>query len=147
MGLEKINEMRKKRGLSIDELCLKSGVPKGTLSKITAGITKNPSVDTIKAIVYAMGYTLDDLDNDVNNEYNFVLNKTEQEHINKYRGLDEHGKDIVDTVLDKEYERTKSNYIELVARGGKYRVEKDKAIEFAKSAVAAPNDAHNKDMF
>ena len=75
------------------------------------------------------------------------ISKETLDTIKKYRVLDEHGKDIVDTVLDKEYERTKSNYIELVARGGKYRVEKDKAIEFAKSAVAAPNDAHNKDMF
>lgn len=75
------------------------------------------------------------------------ISKETLDTVKKYRVLDEHGKDIVDTVLDKEYERTKSNYIELVARGGKYRVEKDKAIEFAKSAVAAPNDAHNKDMF
>ena len=29
----------------------------------------------------------------------------EQKHIKKYRVLDEHGKDMVDTVLDKEYSR------------------------------------------
>ena len=63
MGLEKINIMRNHVGLSIDELSEKSGVPKGTLSKITAGITKNPSVDTVKSIVHAMGFTLYDLDN------------------------------------------------------------------------------------
>ncbi|MFR5717917.1 MAG: helix-turn-helix domain-containing protein [Anaerotignum faecicola] len=50
MGLEKINDMRKHIGMSIDDLSEKSGVPKGTLSKITAGITKNPH-DTVKAIV------------------------------------------------------------------------------------------------
>lgn len=32
----------------------------------------------------------------------------EKEHIKKYRTLDEHGKDIVDTVLDKEYERVQA---------------------------------------
>lgn len=62
MGLEKISDMRKKAGLSLDELSKLSGVPKGTLSKISAGITKNPSIETIKSIVHCMGYTLDDLE-------------------------------------------------------------------------------------
>ena len=89
MGLEKINEMRKYKGIGIDELCQMSGVPKGTLSKITAGITKNPSVDTVKAIVYAMGFTLDDLDNFPNvvikgsNDFSVQ----EIDHIKKYRSL------------------------------------------------------------
>ena len=30
---------------------------------------------------------------------------TEYQHIKKYRALDEHGKDIVETVLLKEYEQ------------------------------------------
>lgn len=64
MGLERINLMRKQTNMSIDELSAKSGVPKGTLSKITAGITKNPSIETVKAIVYCMGFTLDDLVDD-----------------------------------------------------------------------------------
>lgn len=33
------------------------------------------------------------------------LTPIEREHIKKYRTLDEHGKDMVDMVLDKEYER------------------------------------------
>jgi len=31
----------------------------------------------------------------------------EQEHLKKYRALDDYGRDMVDTVLDKEYERCK----------------------------------------
>lgn len=65
MGLEQINKMRAAVGFSLDELSEKSGVPKGTLSKITAGITKSPSIETVKAIVYSMGFTLDDLDPDI----------------------------------------------------------------------------------
>lgn len=34
-----------------------------------------------------------------------TLTRTEVLHIKKYRALDEHGKDMVDTVLEKEYER------------------------------------------
>lgn len=62
MGLERINEMRKAKGMSIDELCAKSGIPKSTISKITAGITTNPTLDTMQAIARALGCRLDDFD-------------------------------------------------------------------------------------
>lgn len=58
----KINEIRKRKGLSIDELCELSGIPKGTLSKITAGITTSPTLDTVRAIANALECKLDDLD-------------------------------------------------------------------------------------
>lgn len=106
MGLEKINDMRKYVGMSIDDLSEKSGVPKGTLSKITAGITKNPSVDTVKSIVHAMGFTLDDLDIFPLSKNNSNFSISEIEHIKKYRNLDNHGKEIVDFILEKEYTRS-----------------------------------------
>lgn len=62
MGLELINEVRKQKKISIEELSLKSGVPKSTLSKITAGITKNPNLETVRAIAQALDLSLDDLD-------------------------------------------------------------------------------------
>lgn len=62
MWLDAFNRMRKESGMSLDELSEKSGVPKGTLSKITSGITKSPSLETMRTLVYAMGYTLSDLD-------------------------------------------------------------------------------------
>ena len=62
MWLEAFNRMRKDSGMSLDELSEKSGVPKGTLSKITSGITKAPSLETMRSLVYAMGFTLSDLD-------------------------------------------------------------------------------------
>lgn len=65
MWLEKFNEMRKNSGMSLDEISAESGVPKGTLSKITAGITKAPPLETMRKLVYSMGYTLDDLDDDL----------------------------------------------------------------------------------
>lgn len=62
MGLERITAMRKVSGMTLDELSVRSGVPVSTLKKISAGITKKPSIETIKSIVHAMGFTLDDLD-------------------------------------------------------------------------------------
>ena len=138
MGLEKINEMRKYIGMSIDELSEKSGVPKGTLSKVTAGITKNPSVDTVKSIVHAMGFTLDDLDDfpEVKNKDNFSI--SEIDHIKKYRSLDDHGKNMIDTVLDLECARCADEYVEIAARGGKYKVKREALVELAKRLKDQP---------
>lgn len=65
MGLEKITQIRKQKGISIDDLVVLSGVPKGTLSKISAGITKNPSLETMSAIAKALDCTIDDFRDDV----------------------------------------------------------------------------------
>lgn len=66
MWIDTFNDMRRRSGLSLDELSEKSGVPKGTLAKITSGVTKAPALETIRSLVYAMGYTLDDLYNNEN---------------------------------------------------------------------------------
>lgn len=107
-SVEKINDMRKHIGMSIDELSEKSGVPKGTLSKITAGITKNPSIDTVKSIVHTMGFTLDDLDNFPQSKNENDISADDIRLIRKYNDLDDHGKEMVNIVLDKEYERYKN---------------------------------------
>ena len=63
MWLTVFNRLREKSGLSLDDLSERSGVPKSTLSKITAGITKSPSIETIKSLVYAcLLYTSDAAD-------------------------------------------------------------------------------------
>lgn len=101
--LDTLTYMRKQSGMGLDELSEKSGVPKGTLSKITAGITKAPPLETMRSIVYAMGYTLQDLDDGMKSSN--TLNKNEEEHIKKYRVLDGHGKRLVDLITETEYER------------------------------------------
>lgn len=103
MWLDIFNQMRKESGMSLDELSAKSGVPKGTLSKITAGVTKSPSLETIKSLVYAMGYTLKDLDDGLEAANSF--SQSEKAHMQKYRLLDRYGKEAVDSVLQIEYQR------------------------------------------
>ena len=46
--------------MSIDELVTKSGIPKGTLSKITAGISTNPTLSTVEAICLALECSLNE---------------------------------------------------------------------------------------
>lgn len=62
MGLEKISEYKKKLGLTTAELAERSGVPLGTLNKILSGATKDPKLETLKAIARVLGLTLDDFD-------------------------------------------------------------------------------------
>lgn len=103
MWLDTFNQMRKESGMSLDELCEKSGIPKGTLAKITSGVTKAPSLETMRSLVYAMGYRLKDLDDGLESSDNF--SKEERDHIKKYRSLDPYGKEAVDSVLDVECRR------------------------------------------
>ncbi len=57
-----ISMYRKESGLTIDELVCRSGVPKGTITKILGNVTKAPSLDTVRAIAHALGRTLADFD-------------------------------------------------------------------------------------
>lgn len=129
MWLDVFNEMRKKSGMSLDEISIKSGIPKGTLSKITAGITKAPPLETMRKLVYSMGYTLDDLDRGLEVSDNFSA--AEKVHIKKYRLLDPYGKEAVDGVLDVESRRCQEERDKQAAILREQRVEMDAAEEIA----------------
>ena len=107
MGLEKINEIRKAKNMSIDELCEKSGIPKSTISKITAGITTNPTLDTIQAIAKALGCRLDDFDDTPKNEKNAPpeLSDEAKKIAKDYEGLDRHGRNMTKIVITEERKR------------------------------------------
>lgn len=64
---EFINFKRKQLNLSVDDLVKLSGIPKGTLSKITAGINTNPKLSTIEALCIALNCSLDEAINFKNN--------------------------------------------------------------------------------
>uniref|UniRef100_UPI003FEF160F S24 family peptidase n=1 Tax=Roseburia sp. TaxID=2049040 RepID=UPI003FEF160F len=56
------------------------------------------------------------------------INLSEYEHIKKYRGLDKHGKEMVDFTLEKEYERIK--------KYGKLSDEPNKISQFPKRLIS-----------
>ncbi|CEJ74256.1 DNA-binding protein [[Clostridium] sordellii] len=97
MGLEIINILKKEQGLTNEELSIKSGVPLGTLSKITSGITKDPKLETLKSIAKVLNCSLDDFDDNTNS---YVLSKQDEINlIEKYRQLDTHGKKLINTII------------------------------------------------
>lgn len=95
-----INQRRKSLGMSIDELVEKSQIPKGTVSKITSGISTNPTLNTMEALCSALGCSISDAIG-----YSEEVNPFELVLLEKYRALDEHGKKILDFILDAEYNR------------------------------------------
>ena len=100
---EYINKRRKDLGMTVDELVERSGLPKGTVSKITAGININPKLTTIEALCRALMISVDDAMGlaPAASVFSFM----EIDHINKYRSLDKHGKSVMDSILELEYER------------------------------------------
>lgn len=101
MGLEIINKLKKEQGLTNEELSIKSGVPLGTLSKITSGITKDPKLETLKALAKVLNCTLDDFD-DSSIENKKLFSLKEIDLIEKYRQLSNHSQQLIDTVISFE---------------------------------------------
>lgn len=48
--------------MTLSQIAEKSGVPLGTLNELFAGQTTDPKLETIRAVVYALGGTLDSID-------------------------------------------------------------------------------------
>lgn len=98
---EMLSERRRQIGMSIEELVDKSGVAKGTVTKIMAGITRNPQIESLKAITYALGLRLEDLDPDAS----VALSASARALAERFDKLDKHGQKVVTAVLDLEAER------------------------------------------
>lgn len=115
---EIIKIYRKENELSMDAFSDKSGISKAYISLLEknkhpkTGKPIAPSLDIIKMAAEAMGMDFNDLIAAIDSEvilspavFNYRLSKPEQVHIEKYRAIDKHGRDLVDLILDKEYDR------------------------------------------
>lgn len=105
---ELISLYRKQKGMTIDELAEKSGVPKGTINKIIGGITKAPTLENIRAIAYALDKTLNDFDNSPSIKKSpSDLSEEAKKIAKRYQNLDIYGKDTVRAVVETEETRIK----------------------------------------
>jgi transcriptional regulator with XRE-family HTH domain len=105
--LDEINIMKKKSKKTTEQISEESGIPKGTLNKIFSGQTADPKYSTLLTLVHCLGFTIDDLEPKKESIPTLanVFTQAEYEHIKKYRTLDEHGMEVVDTILDLEIKR------------------------------------------
>jgi transcriptional regulator with XRE-family HTH domain len=56
-----LRKMREAKGLSQEKLARMANVANNTIIKIEAGNNQNPTLDTLKKIVKALGVSVDDL--------------------------------------------------------------------------------------
>ena len=105
---ERLTELRISSGYpKRNEFAEKLGIPSTTLRNYETG-AREPGHTFLKQVSEFFNVSSDYLlgltdEKEVLNSLR--LNVSERDHIKKYRVLDEHGKDMVDTVLDKEYDR------------------------------------------
>ena len=110
--IERIKNLKNERKITNQRLSELTGIPIGTLSKILAGISDSPKLSNIISICEALGCSIDYIvTGKEENPNNYLLDDGEIQLIESYRALDEHGKELVVLVLDKEKERlTKESY-------------------------------------
>lgn len=104
MWIKKLKELKAKSGKTSTEIANETGIPKSTVDKIFAEVTKEPPLSSIYKIVHCFGFTLDDLTNDAT-----VYSPEDKELLYRYHSLDVHGKKIVDMILDVEYNRCQTS--------------------------------------
>lgn len=117
--LEKLDFLMKKYGLNKRTLSQKSDIPYTTIDNWYKRGYEGLKLTTLRKLNDFFNTTLDYwiLDEITDPNYGkssgFEVEYDEMEHIKKYRVLDEHGKEMVDFTLLKEWERV-SSYMETV---------------------------------
>ena len=111
---EILSARRKEIGMSLDTLVEQSGIPKGTVTKILTGVTPNPGIETLKAITYALGLSLDDLAGNDKRPAESDEPSNESRFMELYSRLDAEGRDLFDCYLDMSFDRR--HLLVLVAR-------------------------------
>lgn len=102
----RIKKIKSERKITNDMLADMTGIPLGTLSKILAGISDSPKLSNIVAICEALGTSLDYIVKGVpENSNNYMLEDGEMRLVENYRRLDNHGKELIALVVDKEMQR------------------------------------------
>lgn len=107
----RIKELREHHNLSRAELAEKLNVTVGAISNYENGVS-SPKEAILFKIMEVLRCDANYLFQDVislSNSEQFSV--SEIAYIKKYRALDDHGKDMVDVVLDKEWERSTAKEI------------------------------------
>lgn len=94
---KKINELRKNRNLTSEQLSELSNVPKGTLDKILNGTTKDPKFETLKSLARALNCTLNDFDD--MNTINIDIKAKEFNYL--FAQIDNETKDLIIGIMKK----------------------------------------------
>ena len=114
---DKLKEIREKANMNKKEFAEFINVKYTTYNGYETG-NREPDSDFLVLISKKFDVSTDyilGLRDDAEIAHSYQLKSSEYEHIKKYRILDPHGRDMVDTVLEKEHSRcqTENNIIKL----------------------------------
>lgn len=120
---DRLKESRLNAGYTQEQLAQKLDIAKSTLSGYESG-NRDPSMYTISKIMEILNVDANFLWQDEMDEQGgnpMCLKYNEIKHIEKYRALDPHGKEMVDFTLLKEWERStaeleKSNVVPMTLK-------------------------------
>lgn len=90
--IEKLKQMKKISGKTSQQIADETGIPKSTIDKLFSGKTKEPYLQSTRLIVHAMGFTLDDLDDNDSTAKNSPFDINKNRLIKNYESLNEIGK-------------------------------------------------------
>lgn len=125
-----IVKYREKANLSQKELATRLGVTPSRVSNWEQG-ANSPTIEILFEVCKILNVSINDIYG-VYPEASIELSFVEIDNIKKYRSLDDHGKNMIDTVLEIECARCADEYVEIAARGGKYKVKREALVELAK---------------
>lgn len=100
-----IGKYREANGMSQKELAKRLGVVPSRISNWETG-ANCPTIDILFEVCEALNVSINDIYGVYPNS-KFVLQYDEINHIKKYRDLDQHGKETVSYILNRESERVK----------------------------------------
>lgn len=101
--LDNIKRIKKEKKLTNDSLSELSGISLGTLNKLLSGATEDPKLSTLMSLARALGISLDEMLGE-STAFRFTLN---DDLTKKYNALDRSGRETVDYIINKEYNRVK----------------------------------------
>ena len=104
---DKLDLLMKERHLNKRQLSMQSHIPYTTISSFYDKGTENVKLSTLKTLASFFNVSLDYIaDDSVTDRYygksiDFKIGLKEMNHIKKYRNLDDHGKKVVDILLNE----------------------------------------------
>jgi len=108
MVADRLRSLRRERDQTKRDLVAELPLNYSTYANYESGF-REPNSEVLRLLAGHFGVSIDYLlgvsDNRRKADEIAILNDEEHEHIMKYRQLDDHGRDMVDVVVQKEYER------------------------------------------
>ncbi len=111
---DKIRERRLELSLTQVQLAMLTGIKKNTISNYENNIS-SPNEENILKLMEALKCDANYIF-EWNESEDINLSVSERKNIKKYRTLDEHGKKVVDNILNLEYERCSDAKVEETVR-------------------------------